>query len=497
MLPGVKQPAAVSTDDFINAVGEHKPAVVRGESGFRERQKRAFREERGAEVHGLLNHSKQFPPKGVKSQADAVRLDVPPARVTMAPKARGATMTKLAMFVLLFSVAVTAEWVSIGPDGGNVQALAVDPQDGARLLAIAYEYPDTGRVYTSTDGGAVWSAVGRFADLYASKVVVDPFDAGFAYAMGQGDVIFRSSDSGASWTGYALPNQTFDFTCDPHSAGRLFAVGYWISGNYWPAVFISNDRGQSWTTRFPDSAATQRYATSVDCDPVNPGVLYVGTTDSIVYRSSNGGESWERRSTGLPVNAGITALSVNPVNSDIVLAGCGSGLFRTTDAGLSWVLVQELRRVYGVRFASGEKAYSLGYDSVMRVFGSADSGRTWQAALPGMQLGKGEVLHTVPDSPDELYLNGAMGVFRSTDRGGHWSSAHGGMRFAHISTISACPGHRNRLYLEVSENGVFKSTDGGATWTRCADFLACGNICGIGVVPRGPGDVLYALEGAG
>lgn len=399
--------------------------------------------------------------------------------------------------LLSLSVVAAAEWVSIGPDGGHVQALAIDPGNAAKLVALAYEYPENGRVFRSRDGGASWTAMGRFIDIYASKAAIDPHAGNMVYVMGRGDAMFISSDSGATWASRALPNQAFDFVCDPHVPGRLFAVGYWLAGSYWPAVFISTDRGQSWATRFPDSTAMQVYATAVACDPLNPGVVYVGTTDSIVYRSTDAGETWSRRCSGLPPNAGIASLSVNPGNSDIVLAGAGTGMYRTADAGQSWSPVAELLRAYAVSFAAAAQAYALAYDTTMRVFFSGDSGRSWQAASPGMALGKGEAVHTVPQNPDLLYLNGMMGVFRSTDRGNNWSAAHAGMRFAHISTVAACPGHPERLYLEVSENGVYKSEDGGLTWTRCEDFLACGNICAIGVVPGTYADVLYALEGSG
>jgi hypothetical protein len=53
------------------------------------------------------------------------------------------------------------------------------------------------------------------------------------------------------------------------------------------------------------------------------------------------------------------------------------------------------------------------------------------------------------------------------------------------------------VYLEVAGVGVYKSLDAGQTWEKCADFLSCGNICGIGLAEGEDGDLLYALEGAG
>jgi photosystem II stability/assembly factor-like uncharacterized protein len=94
--------------------------------------------------------------------------------------------------------------------------------------------------------------------------------------------------------------------------------------------------------------------------------------------------------------------------------------------------------------------------------------------------------------------NGNWGkVFKTTDRGAHWAPANSGISIATISTISSSPWNQSNVYVECYENGVFRSSDGGAAWTRCADFLSCGAICGIGLAPGVGADVMWALEGAG
>jgi photosystem II stability/assembly factor-like uncharacterized protein len=192
------------------------------------------------------------------------------------------------------------------------------------------------------------------------------------------------------------------------------------------------------------------------------------------------------------------ALSVNPANNRIVLAAQTDGMFRSTDAGANWVQVGAMAGMMSGSFTAGAAyACGLGRGDSTRVYVSTDSGATWFAPVPGYTTAKTAKLTPDPVAPRDLWLNTQSGIHRSTDLGGNWSTAHTGLRVTKISCISASPIEPSRLYVEVAENGVFKSTDAGETWTRCNDFLSCGNICGIGIADGGGRDILYALEGSG
>jgi hypothetical protein len=70
-------------------------------------------------------------------------------------------MVKIVRFALALAALASisfAEWVAIGPDGGIVNALALDAQNPATLYALPYEYPDNPRVFkTTTGGGLAWA----------------------------------------------------------------------------------------------------------------------------------------------------------------------------------------------------------------------------------------------------------------------------------------------------------------------------------------------------
>ncbi len=395
--------------------------------------------------------------------------------------------------------AAQAAWVSIGPDGGYVQAFAIDPQAHDNLYAACYDYPENSRLFRSTDGGATWSLLGRIPYPSITALAVDPFDARFIYAAARGTGLYRSDNGGVSWQMYSLPGYANAFDWNTGVAGQVIAAGYCLyGGSYRAALYLSTDRGATWTVSMP-RPDTVFYAYACAADPARAGTFYLGSNSSYLYRTTNRGSTWNLVNSGLPSAATIVSLAVNSDGST-VLAGTSAGIFRSTDQGASWSLGSgSPSSVMNMAFcrALARHAWALGRVDSMRVYVTTDAGVSWSAPVPGFVTLKTATLVPDPESPACAYVGTQTGVFRSTDMGANWNPAHTGLRIARISTITAGPWDSERAYLEVSENGVFKTTNRGTSWTRCNDFLSCGNICGIGVLTEPGGDVLYALEGSG
>ncbi len=408
-------------------------------------------------------------------------------------------MVKIVRFALALVALASishAEWVAIGPDGGTVNALALDPQNPATLYALPYEYPDSSRVFKTTSGGSDWTSVGRLPDYSVNALRVDPHQSSYLYGLTSA-AVYRSTDGGASWASYSLPATAQGLTADPLVAGRLFASGYIYSTYAVPVVMISTNYGQSWspTTLDPDTG----YAYCVACDPVHAGTVYAGCAYGLVFKSTDGGAHWVSASGGLPTTTYVQGLAVNPADPDIVLAAASDGLYRTTDAGESWKRADEITMAFDVASTSANPAlaYCLGYDTLPCLYVSTDSGATWAVQPGNVQQSKGGALFTDPLDGDVIYSPGAKGIMKTVDRGAHWNGANSGIRIATISTISSSPWDMSNVYLECATNGVFRSTDAGSDWMRCQDFLSCGAICGIGLAPGGGNDIMYALEGSG
>ena len=67
--------------------------------------------------------------------------------------------------------------------------------------------------------------------------------------------------------------------------------------------------------------------------------IYTGTIGQSIWRSPDGGESWQRATQGMFIEANIRALAISPENSAVLFAGTEEGLYRTEDGGDSWQLV--------------------------------------------------------------------------------------------------------------------------------------------------------------
>ena len=284
---------------------------------------------------------------------------------------------------------------------------------------------------------------------------------------------------------------------DPLVSGRLCASGYSYSGYPVPVVMTSTDYGQSWSTTVLDPDTS--YAYCVAFDPVHSGTAYAGCLYGLLFKTTDGGANWDSACSGLPDNAAVQKLAVNSGNPDIVLAGTGVGVYRSTDGGGSWGRVGAMTSAFDVALTPADPAlaYCLGYDTAPCLFVSTDTGATWTPQPGNSQQSKGGSLITDPSNSDVVYSPGVRGVIKTADRGASWALANTGIRIATISTINSSPWDMRNVYVECSENGVFRSHDAGTSWTRCEDFLSCGNICAIGLGPGTGADVIWALEGSG
>lgn len=404
--------------------------------------------------------------------------------------------TVFAVALLVLGSMSYADWVPIGPDGGYISALALDPQHPATLYALPYEYPDGPRVFRTTDGGSAWATVGRLPDNSVNMLVVDPHESDYLYGM-TSSTVWRSTDGGASWDNYSLPNYATSIAADLLVPGRLFVSGFNYSSYYVPVVMVSTDYGQSWGTTVLDSDTG--YAYCVAFDPVHSGTAYAGCMYGLVFKTTDGGATWDSACSGLPTSASIDDIAVNPGNTDIVLVAASDGVYRSTDAGGTWSKNGGISVAFDLALspANPALAYCLGYAAEPCLFISTDSGATWTLQPGNVQQSKGGSLIVDPSDADVVYSPGTAGVVKTTDRGEYWAAANTGIRIATIPTISVSPWNRQAIYVEATDNAVFQSQTGGDTWTRCEDFLSCGAICAIGLAPGVGHDVIWALEGSG
>lgn len=319
---------------------------------------------------------------------------------------------------------------------------------------------------------------------------------------------FRSNDGGENWTAIRdeLPEGVGQVVPDPSHPGVLYAV----SGT----VLKSVDDGGTWAPAnvgLPDGAAVA----SLHINPANPLQLFcIAETGSFnsrvdrVFTTTDGAAHWTLASTGLPANASVPVLAIDPKTSKVYFADSGSeDVFATTDGGAHWTLAGTV--VVGGAFLFGlvvdpensstlyVGAGALGEGSAPNpqaaagssVFRSDDAGAHWTPAGAGLP---GAPRDLAFDSADVLHAATSQGVYTTTDRGASWTPT-GTAGLPETDTDAVLPDRETPGTLDVGlpNFGVYRSTDGGATWSSANEGLT-----GLSTVAIAPANGhLYAIGG--
>ena len=216
-------------------------------------------------------------------------------------------------------------WISIGPEGEPVSALAINPQTPDTLYAGNWG----GGVFKSTNGGTNWTPTG-LTNTHVYALAINPQTPGTLYAGTSGGV-FKSTNGGTNWTatntGPLTNTYVYALAINPQTPGTLYA------GTSGEGVFKSTNGGTNWSA--VNTGLTNTYVGTLAINPQTPGTLYAGTSYG-VFKSTNGGTNWTAVNTGL-TSTDVGTLAINPQTPGTLYAGTyGKGVFKSTNAGTNW-----------------------------------------------------------------------------------------------------------------------------------------------------------------
>jgi photosystem II stability/assembly factor-like uncharacterized protein len=234
------------------------------------------------------------------------------------------------------------------------------------------------------------------------------------------------------------------------------------------SLFKSEDAGKSWaeiwSTATPDAIPDVIDVGTLAVAPHDPNILYVGV-DSSVARSVDGGHTWTKSQVALKQVPGaccVSAIAVNPQNSNIVYAGTfddwdgGTGVWKSTDGGVNWVNLVPRGGVISIIMDPGNP-------NIIYVNGGAwtsmDGGQTWTIkSVGGVGAGAGcDLLAIDPHNSSILYCGDyGTNVFRSVDAGASWTEAGPGLS-GRVSSLSLDPHDPGTLYATTTA-GLFAIT---------------------------------------
>lgn len=355
-----------------------------------------------------------------------------------------------------------AEWELAGPTnvGGRITDVAMHSSD----LQTIYAATASGGVWKSSDAGDTWFPItDDLPSLSIGDIAIDPSDKNTIYC-GTGE----TNGGGGS--------VTYD--------GR--------------GVFKSTDGGNTWTSLGLENTGS---IGRIEVDPVNPnrifvaamGRLFSNNPDRGLYRSTDGGLTWEKK---LFINdsTGVIDLAVHPLNPDTIFAvswerirrpdfrqygGPGCAIWRSYDGGDSWTKLggglptSDLGRI-GIAISESNPnvlyatfANTIGY--FKGTYKSTNGGDTW-TALPnasnpnyssyGWWFGQ---IRVDPVNANKVYNLGLDWV-KTTNGGSNWGSVSPYLH-ADYHALYIHPANVN-LMIVGNDGGVFISTNGGGSWTH-------------------------------
>ncbi len=289
--------------------------------------------------------------------------------------------------------------------------------------------------------------------------------------------------------------QVRDIAIDPSNPSIVYAA----TGD---GLYKSLNGGLTWN-RVEGNLLPQTAIISVAVDPVTPATIYVSTYFAM-YKSGDSGANW----TILFVPhlyAAVNAFAFDPQNPSTVYAATDNGLDKSVDGGRTWstlgtgtVAIQFMGLAVDPQAPAtvyaGAQAYYVGtFIRFGAVLKSTDAGANWSMVFDGLTSVYVFALAIDPKTPTTVYAGTDSGVYKSMDAGATWSHLSGGIPTSGVSVrrIVIDPQMPSTLYAATLSAGVYKSTDGGATWSALNTGLTDNVVYALALDPW-TGRTLYA-----
>ncbi|MET0231288.1 MAG: hypothetical protein ABW186_10190 [Rhodanobacteraceae bacterium] len=402
-------------------------------------------------------------------------------------------------------------WANMGlKDSERIAKVLVDPRDGNTVYACApgklwSDSADRG-LYKTTDGGKTWSLVlkGRNLSTGCSSISLDPKDPntifaalwdfrrkGWTFRSGgdsaekpSGSGLFRSGDGGKSWTEINDAANT-GFPKKPY--GRLaVAVAPSASNTVYAfvestdsALYRSDDGGKTWDKRDKSQLMVWRpfYFANLIVDPTNPDRVF--KPDLNLIMSSDGGKAFANVGGG--THGDHHDVWIDPTNPQHVITGDDGGLWQSYDGGNKWWKQNNLpvSQFYHV---------SIDQSDPFRVYGGLQDNSSWvgDSQYPGgitnsrwenMYGGDGFWMFEDPSDPNYIYAEYQGGNIGRVNRQTHELRAiqplpnyNEKLRYNWNAPIALSPNEKGTIY--IGAQFLFRSRDHGQSWDRISPDLS-------------------------
>jgi photosystem II stability/assembly factor-like uncharacterized protein len=326
-------------------------------------------------------------------------------------------------------------------------------------------------LFKSSDTGKTWR---HLTSEQVNWMVFDPSDPHTLYLATEYAGIQKSSDSGET---FRPVNAGFV----NHNISQITGTGthLYASSTYegrFGGVFASIDGGLNWILRANEEALAGRNLNSLAVSPARADLVFAASEDGVL-KSTDDGKTWIRlpAQPRVAVKPGAKPEGRSRVHAlravlsgklTLLLAGTDSGLFRSSNSGVTWEQVKAAG-IAGVPvtaiYAPPQGAARFAVETRNGLFVSEDAGLTWRAAfLPDSSYYVYDVaLSSEPDAP--ILAATSRGILQSADGGGTWVLVTQGIPASTVESVRYHPERKLEAFL-IQYGKVYQSLDGGTSW---------------------------------
>ncbi len=244
------------------------------------------------------------------------------------------------------------------------------------------------------------------------------------------------------------------------------------------------------TWQWVPSGLSSNHIIALAIAPTDPDILYAGT-GHYIFKTTDGGATWNE------VHFGFAAysLAIHPTNADIVYAGqFGYEVLKTINGGLTWVELPSIgastHTALAIDPANTNTVYA-GISDGWGVYKTTNGGAGWSNVLDSTDVTS---LAIDPANTNVIYVGTegyydvAGGVLKSVNGGADWTRA---MTNTQVNALAIDPANTDVVYAGTEGDGIFKSVDGGVNWTSVNTGLTYTIVRALAIDPTNT-DVVYA-----
>ncbi|ULC59048.1 glycosyl hydrolase [Flaviramulus sp. BrNp1-15] len=345
---------------------------------------------------------------------------------------------------------------SIGPAfmSGRIADIAIDPNNqNTWYVAVG-----SGGVWKTNNAGTTWEPLSDKQPFFSTGcLTLDPNNSSKVWLgtgenvggrhVGIGHGIYVSHDGGKSWENKGLKNSEHisKIIVNPKNSNEIWVA---VQGPLWSSggergLYKSIDGGDTWKLVLKDNEWTG--VTDIVIDPRDEKILYAATWQrhrnvaayigggegTALYKSTDGGETWDKLKNGLPNgDMGKIGLAISPINPDVLYAAIElnrkkGAIYRSNNKGGSWTKMSETVSGgtgphYYQELVASPHVFDKIYLMDVRVRISENGGKTFYTMKESNKHSDNHSMTFKPDDPNYLLVGTDGGIYESFDNTETW-----------------------------------------------------------------------------